>query len=414
VNILYFLHSRFLTTCACPENRVSPEIFHCIEYIFYYSGFLSNAACPEKQSFTKIFHCIEYTFHRSWFLSNLRLPWKTDLPWNFSLYWKCIFYHSGFLSNAACPEKQSFPEIFHYIENVFSIIKDFWATCVCPEKQSCPGVVDCIKNVFFIIQDFWATCACPVKQSCPDFTVLNILFTFRILHQLALALKNRGCPENVHYIEYTFYLSGFLSNSRLPWKTELPWKSSLYWIYFLHSGFWATCACPEKQSCPGIFHCIENAFFIIQDFWATPLALKNRVSQKFFTVLRIIFIVQDFWANRACPEKQLPWIFSLYWNIFYHSVFLSNSRLSWKTEGALKIFTILNIYFIMQDFWATRACREKQSCPVNFHCSEYTVLFTFRIFNNLRLRWKQFPLKFFTVLNILFTIQDFMSNLRLP
>ena len=34
----------FLTTCACPENRVCPEIVHCIEYIFYHSGVLTNCA----------------------------------------------------------------------------------------------------------------------------------------------------------------------------------------------------------------------------------------------------------------------------------------------------------------------------------------------------------------------------------
>jgi len=40
VNILLIF--RILTTFACPEKRVSPEIFLCIEYIFYYSGVLSN------------------------------------------------------------------------------------------------------------------------------------------------------------------------------------------------------------------------------------------------------------------------------------------------------------------------------------------------------------------------------------
>jgi len=30
-----FLHSGFLKTCACPEKRISPEIFHCIEYVFF-------------------------------------------------------------------------------------------------------------------------------------------------------------------------------------------------------------------------------------------------------------------------------------------------------------------------------------------------------------------------------------------
>jgi len=38
------------------------------------------------------------------------------------------------------------------------------------------------------------------------FTVLNILFIFRIFEQPALALKSRGGPENFHCIESTFYI----------------------------------------------------------------------------------------------------------------------------------------------------------------------------------------------------------------
>ena len=49
-----------------------------------------------------------YIFYYSRFLSNLRLPWKTDVPWNFSLYWN-IFYYSGFLRNLWLPWKQSLP-----------------------------------------------------------------------------------------------------------------------------------------------------------------------------------------------------------------------------------------------------------------------------------------------------------------
>ena len=70
------------------------------------------------------------------------------------------------------------------------------------------------------------------------FTVLNILFTFRIFNNL-----------------------------RLPWKQSFPWNFSLYWIYFLSFRiFEQLCVYPEKQSCPGIFHCIEYTFYI-QEFW---------------------------------------------------------------------------------------------------------------------------------------------------
>ena len=58
---------------------------------------------------------------------------------------------------------------------------------------------------------------------------------------------------------------------------------------------------------------------------------KTEFSVKFFTVLNIYFTNQDFWATLRLPWKtELPWKFSLCWNIFYHSGFLSNLRLPWK------------------------------------------------------------------------------------
>ena len=106
------------------------------------------------------------------------------------------------------------------------------------------------------------------------FALWNILFTFRIFEQLALDLKNRGCPEftllnvffiiqvfwatcacpeNFRCIEYIFYYSRFLSNLRLPWKTELPWNFSLYWNIFYYSGFLSNLRLPWKQSLPWKF-----------------------------------------------------------------------------------------------------------------------------------------------------------------
>ena len=179
-------------------------------------------------------------------LSNLRLPWKTELPWNFSLYWIYVI-HSGVLSNLRLPWQTELSRNFS-LHGIYSYIQNFWASSTCPEKQSCPDI----------------------------FTVLNMYFLlFRSFEQPVLVLKNRGCPDIFHCIEYIFYYSGFLSNLWLPWK----------------------------QSCPDIIHCIERVFFIIHDFWAT-------------------------WA---CPDKQrVPWNFSLCWNIFYYSGFLSNLQLPWK------------------------------------------------------------------------------------
>jgi len=52
-------------------------------------------------------------------------------------------------------------------------------------------------------------------------------------------------------------------------------------VFFIIQDFWATCACPEKQSCPGIFHCIE-IYFIIHDFWGTCGCSENRVCPEIF------------------------------------------------------------------------------------------------------------------------------------
>jgi len=136
--LIYFLHWGFWTTCACPENRVSPAIFPCIEYIFYHSGFLNNLHSSWKTDLPRNFHCIEYTF-----------------------------YIQNFWATCACPEKQRVPWI-HSPEYILFIIQDFWATCACPEKQSCPGIFHCNEYLFFVIQDFWATCTCPENRVCPE------------------------------------------------------------------------------------------------------------------------------------------------------------------------------------------------------------------------------------------------------
>ena len=180
-----------------------------------------------------------------------------------------------------------------------------------------------------------------------------------------------------------FLCSGFLSNLHLPWEKELPWNFSLH---------------------------VLNILFTFRIFEQLVLAQKKRVCPEIFHCEYIFFIIQNFWATCAGPEKQsLPYNFSLYWNIFYHSEFLSNLRLPWKTAFALKIFTVLNIlftfrifeqlalalknsvpwihcieftFFIIQDFWATCTCLEKQSLSCKF--SLYWKYFlSFRIFEQL-------------------------------
>ena len=89
------------------------------------------------------------------------------------------------------------------------------------------------------------------------------------------------------------------------------------------------------QSCSESFHCIE-IFFIFQDFWGTCACPEKQCALNPLYWI-YIFKYSEFWTTCPCPEKQsLPRNFSLHWNIFYLSGFLSNLCLPWKTECALK------------------------------------------------------------------------------
>jgi len=66
-----------------------------------------------------------------------------------------------------------------------------------------------VLNIFLTIQDFRATLRLPWKSELPlkFFIVFNILFTFRIFEQLALAPKNRECPEFAELNIYFFIVT---------------------------------------------------------------------------------------------------------------------------------------------------------------------------------------------------------------
>jgi len=99
-------------------------------------------------------------------------------------------------------------------------------------------------------------------------------------------------------------------------------------------------------------HCIEN-FFTIQHFWTTyTCPEKQRFPWNFSLYWLYTFYHSGFLSNLC-----LPWKFSLYWIYFLHSGFLSNLRLRWKTE-----FHCFEIFFIVQEFWATCACPENRIC----------------------------------------------------
>ena len=147
-------------------------------------------------------------------------------------------------------------------------------------------------------------------------------------------------------------------------------------LIFYYTEFWATCACPEKRVCPEIFHCIE-----------------------------IFFIFQDFWATCACPEKQSAWIHCIEYIYFLSFRILNNLRLPWKTEFALKLFTLLNILFTIRIFEQLALALKNRVCP------EFTVLnihfLSFRILNNLRLPWKTVCPEIFHCIEIFLSFRIF-------
>ena len=180
------------------------------------------------------------------------------------------FYLSGLLShlwialkNRVCPE---FTVLNIYISNH----SEFRTTCACPEKQSLPWKFSLHWN-----NNFWGTCACSENRVfLKYFTVLNIVFTFRIFEQLALSLKKR--VHWIHCIEYIFFI---LQNFEQPALALKFFTAMKYFLSFRI--FEQLVVCPEKQSVPWI-HCIEDIFFIIQNIEQPALAMKNKICPEIF------------------------------------------------------------------------------------------------------------------------------------
>ena len=112
------------------------------------------------------------------------------------------------------------------------------------------------------------------------------------------------------------------------------------------------------------------------------LPWKNRVALKFFTVLNILFIIQDFWATCVCPENRVcPGIFQLYWIYFYHSGFLSNSALARKFLAVLNVLLHSGVLSNLHLPWKTKGALNS----LNWICIFYHSGFL----SKLRLPWKQ-------------------------
>ena len=152
------------------------------------------------------------------------------------------------------------------IENLFTL----------PWKTECAAKLSTALNKYFLSFRIFQQLALALKNRvCPDFTVLNIYFlSFRILEKLALALKIFTVLEyflsfrifehlalalktefalNSLYWTYIFYHSGFLSNLRVPWKTRVALKFFTVSKYFYHSGFFSNLRLPWKQRLPWNF-----------------------------------------------------------------------------------------------------------------------------------------------------------------
>jgi len=211
-------------------------------------------SCFVKQRCPETFHCVEIFFIFQEFWATGGLPWKNRVALN-SLYWIYIFLIiQDFEQLAHALKNRVCPEIFHFIE-IFLSFRIFEKLALALKTKFFMKFV-AVLNILFTFRMFELLVLALKNKVCPEFTVLNVFFILQNFEQLGLAMKNRICPENFHCIEYSFYIQNF----------------------------WATCACPEKQSLPWI-HIIE-----------------------------CIFYPSEFWTTWACHEKQnLPWKFSLHW-----------------------------------------------------------------------------------------------------
>ena len=158
----------------------------------------------------------------------------------------------------------------------------------------------------------------------------------------------------------------------------------------------------EKQSCPETFHC-DEILFIFQDFWATfglPWKIECALNSLYW--IDIFWIIQSFeqlahaLKNRVCPE-----IFHCI-EIFLSFRIFEELALALKIEFVMKCFAVFHILFTFRMFQQLLLALKNRVCTENFHCIEIT------IFEELALVLKtKFFLKYFTVLNIVFTFRIF-------
>ena len=190
LNILYwkFFHL-FLKYRACRE------IFHCIEYIFYHTRFFSNLRLPWKTELPWKFSLYWAYFYIQDFWATCACPENRVSPESFHCI-EYIFYHSGFLSNFVLALKNRVVLEFFTILNILFTFRNFQQrACACPEKERVPWIHSA-DYIFFIFRIF-EQLALSLKNgfALEFFTVLKYFLSFRIFEQIALALKNRVVPK---------------------------------------------------------------------------------------------------------------------------------------------------------------------------------------------------------------------------
>jgi len=186
--------------------------------------------------------------------------------------------------------------------------------------------------------------------------------------------------------------------------TKKLYGNYLYWLNILYWKFFHLTL--KNRVCREIFHCIEYIFYHSGILSNLRLSWKTEFALKFFTVgpIEYTFTFRSFEQLAPALKNSLSWI-NWIEHIFFPFRIFEQVVLSLKTELPWT-FSLYWYNFIIQDFWANCACPESRVYP------EFTVLniyfLSFRIFEQLRL-----ALKFFTVLKYFLSLR-ILSNLRLP
>ena len=130
---------------------------------------------------------------------------------------------------------------------------------------------------------------------------------------------------------------------------------------------------------------------------------------------KVIITSHDFGPDYTPQKPKLqgssPSEYTLYWNFFHRSGYVGNLRLPWKTEFALKFFTVLNIDLAFRIFEQLALALKNNVSWI--HSIEYIHL-SFRILSNLHLSWKTELLWNLLLYWNIFYYSGFFSNLYLP